>query len=84
MGSDLMRTIVIASRKGDSAKSMLARHLAVDAERAKGGKIALVDVDPMLHRELRAAAFQANTTIQDLILQASKKDGCKAARPDRQ
>ena len=42
-----MRTIVIASRKGGSAKSMLARHLSVEAERAGAGKVALVDVDPM-------------------------------------
>lgn len=42
-----MLTIVIASRKGGSAKSMLARHIAVEALRSNAGKVAMIDVDPM-------------------------------------
>jgi chromosome partitioning protein len=41
-----MRTIVVASRKGGTAKSTLTRHLAVEIERI-AGKAAMVDVDPM-------------------------------------
>lgn len=41
-----MQTIVVASRKGGSAKSTLARHLAVEIERMTG-KAAMVDADPM-------------------------------------
>jgi chromosome partitioning protein len=43
---DAMRTIVLASRKGGSGKSMLTRHLAVEMERA-GHKVAIADADPM-------------------------------------
>ena len=41
-----MKVIVIASRKGGSGKTTLAGHLAVQAERAGDGPVALVDVDP--------------------------------------
>jgi chromosome partitioning protein len=43
---DTMQTIVVASRKGGSAKSTLTRHLAVEIERV-AGKAALIDTDPM-------------------------------------
>lgn len=41
-----MKVIVIASRKGGSGKTTLAGHLAVQAERAGMGPVALVDADP--------------------------------------
>ena len=52
-----------------------------DGPPARGGKMALtLRIDPELHRELRTAAFHADTTIQDLILAALRKDGYKHAR----
>jgi len=41
-----MRTIVINSQKGGSAKTMLAKHLSVEAERAGDGPVFLIDTDP--------------------------------------
>jgi len=39
-------TIVTASQKGGSGKTTLSGHLAVEAERAGAGPVALVDTDP--------------------------------------
>jgi chromosome partitioning protein len=41
-----MKVVVIAARKGGSGKTTLAGHLAVQAERAGQGPVALVDIDP--------------------------------------
>ncbi len=41
-----MKVIVVASRKGGSGKTTLAGHLAVQAELAGSGPVALVDADP--------------------------------------
>jgi chromosome partitioning protein len=41
-----MKTIVINSQKGGSAKTMLAKHLSVEAERAGDGPVYLIDTDP--------------------------------------
>ena len=41
-----MQTIVINSQKGGSGKTMLCKHLAVEAERAGDGPIFLIDTDP--------------------------------------
>lgn len=41
-----MQVLAIASRKGGSGKTTLAGHLAVEAERAGAGPVALVDMDP--------------------------------------
>lgn len=41
-----MKVVVIASRKGGSGKTTLSGHLAVQAERAGFGPVALVDADP--------------------------------------
>ena len=42
----MMRVIAIASQKGGSGKTTLAGHLAVEAERAGEGAVALVDAEP--------------------------------------
>ena len=41
-----MQTIVINSQKGGSGKTMLCKHLAVEAERAGDGPVFLIDTDP--------------------------------------
>ncbi len=41
-----MKVVAIACRKGGSGKTTLAGHLAVQAERAGGGPVALIDIDP--------------------------------------
>lgn len=41
-----MQVIVINSQKGGSGKTMLAKHLSVEAERAGDGPIFLIDTDP--------------------------------------
>lgn len=42
-----MRTIVLASRKGGAGKTTLSCHLAVEAERAGAGPVAVIDTDEM-------------------------------------
>ncbi len=41
-----MHTILINSQKGGSAKTMLAKHLSVEAGRAGDGPVFLIDTDP--------------------------------------
>jgi chromosome partitioning protein len=41
-----MRILAIASQKGGAGKTTLAAHLAVEAERAGAGPVAVVDTDP--------------------------------------
>ncbi len=41
-----MQVIVINSQKGGSAKTMLAKHLSIEAERAGDGPVFLIDTDP--------------------------------------
>ena len=41
-----MQVIVINSQKGGSGKTMLCKHLAVEAERAGDGPVFLIDTDP--------------------------------------
>ncbi len=41
-----MQIVVINSQKGGSGKTMLAKHLAVEAERAGDGPVFLIDTDP--------------------------------------
>ena len=51
-----MQVIVINSQKGGSAKTMLAKHLSVEAERAGDGPVFLLDTDPqgsLTHRQGR-------------------------------
>lgn len=42
-----MKTIVLASRKGGAGKTTLSCHLAVEAERAGAGPVAVIDTDEM-------------------------------------
>ena len=41
-----MYTIVINSQKGGSGKTMLCKHLSIEAERAGNGPVFLIDTDP--------------------------------------
>lgn len=41
-----LHTLVLASQKGGSGKTTLSGHLAVEAERAGAGPVALIDTDP--------------------------------------
>ena len=41
-----MHVVVLASRKGGAGKTTLSSHLAVEAERAGAGRVALADTDP--------------------------------------
>ncbi len=41
-----MKVIVINSQKGGSGKTMLAKHLSVEAQRAGDGPVCLIDNDP--------------------------------------
>jgi len=41
-----LHTVVLASQKGGSGKTTLSGHLAVEAERAGSGPVALIDTDP--------------------------------------
>lgn len=43
----IMFVCVLASRKGGAGKTTLACHMAVEAERARFGPVAVVDLDPM-------------------------------------
>jgi chromosome partitioning protein len=41
-----MRILTIASQKGGAGKTTLTAHVAVEAERAGAGPVAVVDTDP--------------------------------------
>jgi len=41
-----VHVVVLASRKGGAGKTTLSSHLAVEAERAGAGRVALADTDP--------------------------------------
>ena len=41
-----MRILTLASQKGGAGKTTLAAHIAVEAERAGAGPVALIDLDP--------------------------------------
>ena len=71
-----MRVMVFASQKGGSGKTTLAGHVAVEAERAGAGPVALIDADPQGSlakwwnaREARTPAFiqsQFSSLYQDI------------------
>src|ERR1039457_2139430 len=56
-----MQVIVINSQKGGSAKTMLAKHLSVEAERAGDGPVFLIDTDPQGTLTAWHAKRQADT-----------------------
>ncbi|NVJ98958.1 MAG: ParA family protein [Alphaproteobacteria bacterium] len=67
-----MRIIAVTSQKGGSGKTTLSGHLAVEAERAGAGPVALIDTDPQgslsewwNERQAETPAF-AHTTIGSL------------------
>lgn len=67
-----MKVIAVASQKGGSGKTTLAGHLAVQAEMAGAGPVALVDTDPQgslsewwNEREAETPLF-ARTSIENL------------------
>ncbi len=41
-----MRVLAVASRKGGSGKTTLSAHVAVEAQRAGAGPVAVMDIDP--------------------------------------
>jgi chromosome partitioning protein len=43
----VMRTIVVASRKGGAGKTTLTGHIAVEAQQRGAGPVAIIDMDPM-------------------------------------
>lgn len=70
-----MRTIVLASRKGGAGKTTISCHLAVEAERAGDGPVAIIDTDAMAGLskwwDLRKAAtpvlFRAEPDISTIL-----------------
>ncbi len=69
-----MQVVVLASRKGGAEKTTLSSHLAVEAERAGAGRVALADTDP---QGGLAAWYNARATETPLFVDISK--GLRAA-----
>lgn len=64
-----MQVIVLASRKGGVGKTTLSSHLAVEAESAGAGRVALADMDP---QGGLAAWFNARVAATPIFVDASK------------
>jgi len=82
-----MRVLALSSQKGGSGKTTLSGHLAVQAERAGGGPVCLIDIDPQgsladwwNEREDEMPAF-AQTTVARLAadLEVLRQQGFKLA-----
>ncbi len=82
-----MRILALASQKGGSGKTTLSGHLAVQAQRAGGGPVVLIDIDPQgsladwwNEREDELPAF-AQTTVARLAtdLEQLRQQGFKLA-----
>ena len=82
-----MRVLAMASQKGGSGKTTLSGHLAVQAQRAGGGPVVLIDIDPQAsladwwnEREADMPAF-AQTTVARLAadLDLLRQQGFKLA-----
>ena len=76
-----MQVLAVASQKGGSGKTTLAGHLAVQAERAGAGPVALIDIDPQgsladwwNERKASTPAF-ASTTVECLADDVQKLRG---------
>ena len=63
-----MRTLVVNQRKGGVGKTLASLHLAVQAEMADDGPVAIIDLDPSLSLTLWYRARKADTPI---LIQAS-------------
>ncbi|MBV8615191.1 MAG: ParA family protein [Acetobacteraceae bacterium] len=79
-----MRVIVLASRKGGSGKTTLSSHLAVEAERAGAGRVALADTDPQgglaAWYNVRKAETPVFVDVSRSLLTAI--EACRAGRVD--
>jgi len=64
-----LQVIVLASRKGGAGKTTLSSHLAVEAERAGVGSVAMADMDP---QGGLAAWFNARQAETPIFVDASK------------
>jgi chromosome partitioning protein len=79
-----MKVVVLASRKGGAGKTTLSSHLAVEAERAGAGRIALADSDP---QGGLAAWYNARAASTPLFIDISKGltpaiEACRAGGVD--
>lgn len=66
-----MQTVVIASQKGGSGKTTLSGHLAVEAERAGAGPVALIDTDP---QGSLAAWWNARAETQPIVVKVNSME----------
>jgi chromosome partitioning protein len=66
---DVLQVIVLASRKGGVGKTTLSSHLAVEAESAGAGRVALADMDP---QGGLAAWYNARASETPIFVDASK------------
>ena len=70
-GAD-MHVLVLAAQKGGSGKTTLSGHLAVEAERAGAGPVAIIDTDPQRsllqwqNARVTATPILAHATLPDL------------------
>jgi chromosome partitioning protein len=80
-----MRVVVFAARKGGSGKTTLAGHVAVQAERAGAGPVALIDTDPQgslaewWNARAAATPLFAQTSLADLAVDVARlrEDGIR-------
>ena len=70
-----MYVVAVASQKGGSGKTTLAGHIAVEAERANAGPVALIDTDPQgslaewwNEREAESPLFASNLDVDGVEL----------------
>src|SRR5271154_3919682 len=69
-----MQTIVINSQKGGSGKTMLCKHLSVEATRAGDGPVFIIDTDPQATLTAWHAKREAETpALVDLPFESMDK-----------
>ena len=78
-GAAVIKVIVFASAKGGVGKTTLATHLAVEAERAGVGRVALADTDPQgsLNDWYKARAAETPVLINAAAGLAKAVKGCR-------